>query len=352
MMTTGGILPHGLRRAAIAATAAVTLALFGTAVPTAARAASPTVLKAAFYQPDGHPIIELSKEVLDKIERETEGRVKFRTYASSTLMPTTEMASGVNDGTAFMAIWYMPYMSKTIPLFDIETIPVWTGGCKGIVESFDAGLNDVYTEALKRQGLTNVKVAGVSECLPRVLAVRKQVRTPADSKGVKVRSVGAEAEMFKEIGASPVNMTMDQVYEAMSRGIIDGVTNAFMMIEDRSQFELVKHVTNMDLTSVLMHVIYNPSMLSKLEPRDRQVVEDGMKAVAEHVRVGLSKLNEQSVAKATSSLGVQVYQPNAAERKEWSEAARSSRKAFEEKGAGDPLIKRGLDYVYRFNPQD
>ncbi|MBV2179759.1 MAG: TRAP transporter substrate-binding protein DctP [Castellaniella sp.] len=352
MMTTHGILPHGPRRAAVAATAVVTLALFGAAVPATANAASPTVLKAAFYQPDGHPIIELSKEVFSKIERDTEGRVKFKTYASSTLVPTTEMASGVNDGTAFMAIWYMPYMSKTIRLFDIETIPVWTGGCKGIVETFNAGLNGIYTAALERQGLTHVKVAGVSECLPRVLAVRKEVRTPDDSKGVKIRSVGAEADMFKTIGASPVNMTMDQVYEAMSRGIIDGVTNAFMMIEDRSQFEIVKHVTNMDLTSVLMHVIYNPAVSAKLDPRDRKIVEDGMKNVADHVRVGLSKLNEESAAKATTTLGVQVYQPNAEEKKAWAAAARASSQAFAAKGENDPLIKKGLEYVYQFNPQN
>ncbi|MER1967696.1 TRAP transporter substrate-binding protein DctP [Castellaniella sp. GW247-6E4] len=351
MIKAGEFFSFGLRRAAIAAGTTLSLALFGMGVP-AAQAQSATVLKTAFYQPDGHPIIELSKEVFSKIERETEGRVKFRVYAASTLVPTTEMASGVNDGTAFMAIWYMPYMSKTIPLFDIETIPVWTGGCKGVVGAFDAGLNDIYTEALVRQGLTNVKVAGVSECLPRVLAVSQQVRRPADSKGLKIRSVGAESDMIRDIGASPVNMTMDQVYEAMSRGIINGVTNAFMMIEDRSQFELVKHVTNMDLTSVLMHVIYNPSVLDKLDPRDRKTVESGMREVADHVRVGLSALNEKSIARASESLGVQVYQPNAEEHKEWVQAAQASRKVFEDKAAKDPLIQKGLEYVYQFNPQN
>ncbi len=99
-------------------------------------------------------------------------------------------------------------------------------------------------------------------------------------------------------------------------------------------------------------MIYNPAMLSKLEPRDRQVVEDGMKAVADHVRVGLSKLNEESIVKATKDLGVQVYQPNAEEKKAWAAAARTSRQVFEEKGAGDPLIKKGLEYVYQFNPQN
>lgn len=350
MKRIGKFVPSISRRATMAAAVATaTFALFGAGAP---QAQAQTVLNAAFYQPEGHPIVELSREVLDRIEKDTEGRVKFRIYSASSLIPTTEMASGVNDGTAFMAIWYMPYMSKTIPLFDIETIPVWTGGCKGIIEAYDGGLNDVYTEALHRQGLTNVKVAGVSECLPRVLAVNKQVRVPADTKGVKIRSVGAEAEMFREIGASPVNMTMDQVYEAMSRGIIDGVTNAFMMIEDRSQFEIVKNVTNMDLTSVLMHVIYNPSVSAKLDEGDRKIVEEGMKEVADHVRAGLSKLNEASVAKATTTLGVTIHQPDETEQRDWIAAAKGSKEAYAEKGKADPLIEKGLELVYKYNPQD
>ncbi len=347
--TVDKIISTDFRKLAITAAASVALTFSGLVVSTA-QAQGTITLKAAFYQPDGHPIINLSKDIFTKIERETEGRVKFRVYPASTLAPTTEMAGAVNDGTAFMAIWYMPYMSKTIPLFDIETIPVWSGSCKGIIDTFNGGLNDLYTDALKRQGLGNVKVAGVSECLPRVLVSRKEVRVPADAKGVKIRSVGAESNMFKAIGASPVNMTMDQVYEAMSRGIIDGVTNAVMMVEDRSQFELAKYVTNMSLSSVLMHVIYNPSMLAKIDPRDQKVVDRGMKEVADHVRIGLSKLNEESIVRVSSKLGVKVYEPNEAERKAWVAAAKESTKSFEEKAATDPLIKKGLELVSKFNP--
>jgi len=352
-MTTkvGGLFPQKLRHAAVATVAALGLMAFGAAAPIS-QAKAQTTLKGAFYQPDGHPIITLSKEVMDKIEERTEGRVKFRNYGSSTLVPTTEMASGVNDGTAFMAIWYMPYMSKTIPLFNIETIPIWTGGCEGIVKAYKAGLNEVYTEALQRQGLKNVRVAGVSECLPRMLASNTLIRTPDETKGVKIRSVGAEADMFRAIGASPVNMTMDQVYESLSRGIVDGVTNAVMMIEDRSQFEIVKYVTRMNLTSVLMHVIYNPGMLSKLSEGDRKIVEDGMVELADHVRAGLSQMDDESIARVGEKFGVQLYVPNAEEQKQWFAAARTSVKAYEEEGKSDPLIVKGLGIAYQFNPQN
>src|SRR5690625_7019526 len=117
-----------------------------------ANAHSETVLNAVFYQPDGNPIVELSREALEMVSEETDGRVKFRIYPSSTLVPTTEMANAVDNGTAFMAVWYMPYMSKTIPLFDIETVPVWTAGtCDAIVGAYQDGCNALFLEASAEQ---------------------------------------------------------------------------------------------------------------------------------------------------------------------------------------------------------
>ena len=328
------------------------LALVAASSLVAMPAYSKTVFNAAFYQPAGNPIVELARDALNNIEKETEGRVSFKVFPSSTLVPTKEMGTAVDEGTAFMAIWYMPYMSKTIPLFNIETVPVWTAGtCEAIVNTYENGLNDLYGKALERQKMPNVKVAGVSMCLPRVLGMTdKQVKVPDDVKGMRIRSVAAEAEMFSSIGANPVNMTNDQVYEALSRGIIDGMTNAFNVMDERRDLEMIKYVTNTDLTWVLMHVIYNQKMLEKLDPKDRGIVEAGMKKVAEHVRNGLQARSDKSVSEAPGKYKVTVYQPNEAERKLWLHAADKTRLEFEAQADKDPLIKEGLSYVHKYNP--
>jgi len=315
-------------------------------------AQSKTVFNAAFYQPAGNPIVELTREGLQQIEKETEGRVSFKVFPSSTLVPTREMATAVDEGTAFMAVWYMPYMSKTIPLFDIETVPVWTAGtCDAIIQTYDNGLNDLYTKALGQQKMPNIRVAGVSMCLPRVLGTtKKPVKVPDDVKGLRIRSVAAEAKMFASIGANPVNMTNDQVYESLSRGIIDGMTNAFNVMDERRDLEMIKYVTNTDLTWVLMHVIYNEKMLEKLDPKDRETVKAGMKKVADHVRNGLQARSDKSVAEAPGKYNVTIHQPTPDERKLWLQAADKTRLEFEAKADSDPLIKEGLSLVHKYNP--
>ena len=131
--------------------------------------------KTVFYQPAGHPIVDLAKESHTRIGQGTQGRVKFSLYPSSTLAATADMACVVEDGTAFVAIRHMPYMSKTIPLFDIEALSVWSAGaCKSIIDAYDHGLNDVYADALKRQGLRGYRGRVATDGKPEVRQVRLQ----------------------------------------------------------------------------------------------------------------------------------------------------------------------------------
>lgn len=316
----------------------------------AAEAAKQIALKCAFYQPINHSIFVLAKESLSKVEAATDGRVKFVLYPSSTLVPTTEMASGVDDGTAFCANWYMPYMAKTIPLFNIETLPIWTSAnLQSVVSAYDEGINDLYTEALHRQGLKNTKVAGVSEALWRVLGTKKPVHIPDDIKGMKIRTVGAEADMLRAMGANPINVTNDQTYEALSRGIAEGATNSFMMFEERGYFDYVKYVSELNIMPVLMHIIYNTKELDKLEPRDRPIVEKAMKELATFTREGLSRMNDASIKVSPKKFGVQIIQLNTAERDSWLKGAASTNQAFET--SKDPLVQKALAIVYKTNPR-
>ena len=107
-----------------------------------------------FRQPAGHPKVELVKESLTKTEQGTEVWVKFSRCPSPTLVPATDMANVFANGTACMAIWYVPYMSKNVPLFYIEAVPVWiVGTCKWIIETYEHRHHNVYTKVLRRHGL-------------------------------------------------------------------------------------------------------------------------------------------------------------------------------------------------------
>lgn len=316
-----------------------------------AAVAKPVELRVAYYSPDNHPLTMAAKEVFADIEKLTQGRVKMKMFASHSLLPTKEMATGVNEGTAFCANWYMPYMAKTIPLFEVETLPVWTSGhYKAVVDAYENGLNDLYTKALQRQGLKNLKVAGVSMCLWRVLTTKnKLVKVPSDAKGMKIRSVGAEADMWRSIGASPVNITTPQTYEALARGVADGATNYLETMMDRKWLEHTDYVTTINLSPVLMHIIYNYKMLDALSPQDKVIVETGMKLLAQLTRLRILEREGYAFATIPGKFNTVIYIPNAKEHQEWVKASAPLVADFAK--SKDPLVQEALKIVRKYNPQ-
>ena len=69
---------------------------------------------------------------------------------------------------------------------------------------------------------------------PNVMIMRdKVVRTPADLEGLKIRVAGATAGKVAEaLGATPVQMPISQVYNALQTGLIDGVFTGASTLDD------------------------------------------------------------------------------------------------------------------------
>jgi TRAP-type C4-dicarboxylate transport system substrate-binding protein len=69
---------------------------------------------------------------------------------------------------------------------------------------------------------------------PNVMIMRdKVIRTPADLEGLKIRVAGATAGKVAEaLGATPVQMPINQVYNALQTGLIDGVFTGSSTLDD------------------------------------------------------------------------------------------------------------------------
>lgn len=69
---------------------------------------------------------------------------------------------------------------------------------------------------------------------PNIMIMKEQVvRTPADLQGLKIRVAGATAGKVAEaLGATPVQMPINQVYNALQTGLIDGVFTGSSTLDD------------------------------------------------------------------------------------------------------------------------
>ncbi|MDT8420723.1 MAG: TRAP transporter substrate-binding protein [Desulfuromonadales bacterium] len=85
----------------------------------------------------------------------------------------------------------------------------------------------------------------------------KPINTPADLKGVKIRTPKStwRVKMFSEWGANPTPMSFSEVFVALQTGVIDGQENPYTNIDAAKLNEVQKYL------SITGHV-YTPSYLT------------------------------------------------------------------------------------------
>ncbi len=80
---------------------------------------------------------------------------------------------------------------------------------------------------------------------PNIMIMKEKViRAPADLEGLKIRVAGATAGQVAEaLGATPVQMPINQVYNALQTGLIDGVFTGSSTLDDFKLDEVASSFT-------------------------------------------------------------------------------------------------------------
>ena len=73
--------------------------------------------------------------------------------------------------------------------------------------------------------------------------VSKPVKTLEDLKGLKIRATGQMTEVIKALGGVPIPLEMPDVYDALRRAVIDGVTVDLSTLKYWKFAEVAKYVT-------------------------------------------------------------------------------------------------------------
>lgn len=205
------------------------IALAG-AVSVTALAAQAAELKFANFTPPFHTI---NAAVIEKLNTDlsaaTGGEVTVRGYHGGELgAGPVEQYVRVVQGVADLG-WGLPgYTSsqfqKTMIVEMPGVIPEGTSGADALCRSMDL---------IAGEFPGSVPLAlWASE--PNIMIMKdKVIRTPADLAGLKIRVAGATAgEVASALGATPVQMPINQVYNAMQTGLIDGVFTGASTLDD------------------------------------------------------------------------------------------------------------------------
>jgi TRAP-type mannitol/chloroaromatic compound transport system substrate-binding protein len=166
---------------------------------------------------------QLVPRYIERVRAFSGGRIEITAYPPATLVPTFEMLDAVGRGVVEMGYGAQVYWRGTFPFTE------WTWGIPFAFEVLDhydylwweAGLFDLVSEVF--EGI-NVQFLGpvYSDEWGATMS-RDPIESLEDFRGLRVRSFGIAAEIWRRHGASIVTLPGEELYTALATGVIDGV---------------------------------------------------------------------------------------------------------------------------------
>lgn len=232
-------------------------------------------LRVTNWFPVGHQQNTLLQEWCKDLEKRTNGRVKVNYFAGGTLVPAAQTYDAVVRGIADVGNHVLGYTMGRFPFSQVLDLPI--GVPPGPAATRVA--NQMYNK-FKPKEFDEVKVLWFHGQPGGYLATKtKPVSKLEDVKGLKLRCYGSNAKFVGLIGATPVAMPMPDVYDALARGVVDGLLSSYEALEGFRTGEHIKYVTENLSTaySATFLVAMNKKKFASL-PADIRDIIDKMSA--------------------------------------------------------------------------
>ena len=180
------------------------------------------------------------EEFCRELEKRTGGQVKVDYYAGGSLLSTSAMFDGIVSGIADIGYSHVYYTAGRMPVTEAAGLPL--GYPSAWVSS--QALNDFYQQ-FKPKEFDKVKMLWMNTSTPSGIATaKKPVRKLEDLKGLTLRAPGIAGDVIKALGGTPAPTPMPEVYDAISKGVIDGEASNFETLKSFRFAEVVKYETS------------------------------------------------------------------------------------------------------------
>ncbi len=318
---------------AVAATASA-------AAPVATQAQNVKTLKLGYILSAQSQLGAGATTFAEEVARRTGGRYRVEQYPNSALGGEVEMLKAVQLGTVDMAFITGAPLPNFVPEIGVFNIPFLFRDSNHAHAVLNSDIGQAYLAKFRGKDL--VALAWGENGLRHLTNSRREIRTPDDLKGLKLRVPQSEVMLagFKALGADVSPLPFPALYEALQSGQFDGQENPIATIVASKFNQVQKYLT-------LSGHVYDPAILfiavdtfDDLSADDKKTFLDAAKLAGEASRKFAADAEKNGVAELQRS-GMKVVSD--VDRTSFAAAMASANPVFAQKFGGD-LIEKIRNY--------
>src|SRR5512134_441075 len=227
-------------------------------------------LRLSVMWPPQHPWTKTFDQWGKDIEKATGGRITVTVFAANTLSPPMQVYDNTVKGVVDIGTSLLAYSPGRLPLSEVLQQPL------GYRDGYLATkLANAYYKKFKPKEFDDVKVMFLHGAAPGFIFTKNPVKSTADVKGLRIKANAENADIVKNLGASPVTMPVTETYDALSRGVVDGCLFPLEALQGFKIGEVVKTVLEDYPMSYMtsMWVAMNKDKWNAISPADQKAIE-------------------------------------------------------------------------------
>ncbi len=248
----------------------IALFLFSLTSPVSSHAQAKITLKFSESTfPATHRMAMLMADWCKEVEKRTNGRIKIDFFPGGILAPTTQVFDSVKKGIADLGDTFASYTKGRFPLIETIDLPY---GYKSA--AMGTKLTNAFYNKFKPKEYDDVKIMFFYTAGPQMLCTKKPVTKLEELKGLKIRSTGSSAKIVEHLGGAPVGMPMGEAYDAIARGVVNGVVAPTEVMKGWKLGEVLSYCTQYGASHVnAAYIFMNKNKWNSIPAGDQKIIE-------------------------------------------------------------------------------
>jgi TRAP-type transport system periplasmic protein len=271
------------------------------AMPWIAKGAAEFTLKYANNSPTTHPLNVRANEAVDRIKKETNGRVEIQIFPNNQLGSDTDMLSQLRSGAIEFFTLSGLILSTLVPVASINGIGFAWESYDKVWPAMDGELGAYIRAQIAKSGLHAFEKLW-DNGFRQMTSSTRPIKTPDDLKGFKIRVPPSPlwTSMFKAFDASPTSINFSETYSALQTKVVEGQENPLAIIFFAKLYEVQKYLSQTNHMWDGFWFLANGRMWQGLPADVRTVIAKNLNQSAEDQRADIKKLNENLQADLAS----------------------------------------------------
>jgi len=295
------------------------LAVAAGLVATAADAQEKVVLRVADSFPvSGHWMVDnATRYWMDAVTKATGGQVTFEYYPSEQLGKAKDMLALTQSGVTDIAYVAPSFIADNkMPLSAVAELPgTFSGSCQGTLPYFRLSRTGILAD--KDFAPNGVRLLWSAVMPPyQVITSKKKFESLKDLEGMKLRTAGGALDLTaRKLKAVPVRLATPEIFEALSRGTIDGMIYPFSSIIPYKLDSLVRYATaDESLGAIAANYVISEQRFRKLPANVQKAMLDIGEEATRRVCAALDRDLQKDIEKLRQQ-GLSIVQFSAADKK-------------------------------------